>query len=863
MQRTFRGTRWSLPLLTALLLPCPCVHGQQKQLTVTVEDGSGARVPGAVIVLRCSGQRDATVSLNDEGSATAPLPPGTCGLHVSAPGFSEAQRELADGESVVTVRLRPLSASAEMTVRANGTGIETNTPVAQATLGAEEIAHLPMFNRATGFTDLLTRTTPGVAADSNGFAHPLGEHADTSISLDGQPITDQQAKVFANQIDPSIIDSLNAMTGAPPAEFGDKTSLVVTVNTRSGLDHAPSATVSTEYGSFGTWAASGTMAAGTRRWGNFVAITANGSGRYLDSPEFRPMHDHGHGEAVFDRVDWQPTSHDQLHLNVIGGRSWFQTPNSYDAQATGQDQRSAMRNVNLAAGWTHSFSPALLTSFTPFVRHDEARYLPSANPLADATATLQQDRTLTNFGVRGEAVYAKRGHTAKLGSTYWRTLLHERFDVALTDPLYNALCVDTAGDAVAAPGVRGSAQCAAAGYAANPAFEPGLLPYDLTRGGSLYRFDQGATVEQAALYAQDDIKWGRWLLSPGIRYDIYNGLSRGRQVAPRLGLGYRTPWSGTLLRASYARLYETPYNENLIFANEHEGSGSAQTNPFASYRSEPVRPGTRNQFNIGFAQGFGSHITVDADYYWKFTHTAFDFDTLFNTPITFSVAWRKSKIDGLALRVNFSDYHGLSAYSVMGHVRSRFFTPQVGGLIFNSVPGSSVFRIDHGEEFEQTTHIRYQLPATIMQRHRMWVAGAWRYNSGLALPDTVPTYLDALQLSADEQSQMGLHCGSDFATPTRAIRNCDVSSFGATRVRIPALGTQNDDRNPVRVAPRTLLDLSAGDERLFTREHFTVGVRVSVINLTGKVALYNFLSTFSGTHFVPPRSVQAGFDVTF
>ena len=150
-----------------------------------------------------------------------------------------------------------------------------------------------------------------------------------------------------------------------------------------------------------------------------------------------------------------------------------------------------------------------------------------------------------------------------------------------------------------------------------------------------------------------------------------------------------------------------------------------------------------------------------------------------------------------------------------------------------------------------------------MQRHRMWVAGAWRYNSGLALPDTVPTYLDALQLSADEQSQMGLHCGSDFATPTRAIRSCDVNAFGATRVRIPAFGTQNDDRNPVRVAPRTLLDLSAGDERLYTREHFTVGVRVSVINLTDKVALYNFLSTFSGTHFVPPRSLQAGFDVTF
>lgn len=845
-----------------LLLPCSVMQGQQPQLTVIVEDGAGARVPGSVIVLLCSGARNATGTADADGIVTLPRS-GRCDLTAQARGFAEMHREISIAEDTVTLMMRAPLALTEVSVSANGARIETNTPAAQGVLGAEEIAQVPIFNRATGFTDLLTRTTPGVSADSNGFAHPLGEHADTSISLDGQPITDQQAKVFSNQIDPNIIGSLNAMTGAPPAEFGDKTSLVVTVATRSGLARPLTGSVSAEYGSFGTWATSGTLAVGTRRWGNFAAIGANGSGRYLDSPEYRPMHDRGHGQAIFDRIDFQPRARDQFHINVMGGRSWFQTPNSYDAQAVGQDQRSAMRNANLAMGWTHVFSPSLLTALTPFFRHDEAQYLPSENPLADATATLRQNRTLTNAGVRGETVYARGAHTAKLGSTYWQTKLHERFDVALTDPLYNAVCVNAAGSPTAAPGVRDPTLCATGGYTANPAFVSALLPYDLTRGGGLYHFDQRATVEQAAFYLQDDIKWGRWMVSPGLRYDIYNGLSRGRQVAPRLGLGYRTPWTQTLLRASYARLYETPYNENLIFANEHETSEGAQSNPFANYRAEPVRPGTRNQFNLGFAQGFGSHITVDADYYWKFTHTAFDFDTLFNTPITFSVAWRKSKIDGLALRVNFSDFHGLSAYSVMGHVRSRFFTPQVGGLIFNSVPGSSVFRIDHGEEFEQTTSVRYQLPADHLLRHRMWIAGAWRYNSGLALPDTVPTYLDALKLSADEQSQMGLHCGSNFATPTSAIRNCSESAFGATRVRIPVYGTQNDDRNPVRVAPRTLLDLSAGDESLYVREHFKVGLRVSILNLTNRVALYNFLSTFSGTHFVPPRSMQAGFDVTF
>jgi hypothetical protein len=227
------------------------------------------------------------------------------------------------------------------------------------------------------------------------------------------------------------------------------------------------------------------------------------------------------------------------------------------------------------------------------------------------------------------------------------------------------------------------------------------------------------------------------------------------------------------------------------------------------------------------------------------------------------VAWRKSKIDGFAVRVDLTDFRGLTAYSVMGHVRDRFFTPEVGGLIFNSVPSSPVFRIDHGEEFEQTTDVRYQPASRRVGTHRPWIAGTWRYNSGLALPDTVPTYLHALALTADEQAQMGLHCGGQFATSAHAIRACSAAAFGATRVRIPAYGTENDDRNPVRVTPRTLFDFSAGDDNLVKLEGITFGAHAGVMNATNKIALYDFLSTFSGTHFVPPRSLQVGIQATF
>jgi hypothetical protein len=65
------------------------------------------------------------------------------------------------------------------------------------------------------------------------------------------------------------------------------------------------------------------------------------------------------------------------------------------------------------------------------------------------------------------------------------------------------------------------------------------------------------------------------------------------------------------------------------------------------------------------------------------------------------------------------------------------------------------------------------------------------------------------------------------------------------------------------VAPRHLFDLSVGTDNLLKTERTRLTLRLSAVNLTNKNALYNFLSTFSGTHFVTPRVLQAQLGVTF
>jgi hypothetical protein len=67
--------------------------------------------------------------------------------------------------------------------------------------------------------------------------------------------------------------------------------------------------------------------------------------------------------------------------------------------------------------------------------------------------------------------------------------------------------------------------------------------------------------------------------------------------------------------------------------------------------------------------------------------------------------------------------------------------------------------------------------------------------------------------------------------------------------------------NPSRIKPRHLFDVAVGHDNLFHGDRYKWSLRFTAINVTNKTALYNFLSTFSGTHFVAPRTeaVELGF----
>lgn len=211
-------------------------------------------------------------------------------------------------------------------MQASGAALESD-PSAHQDVDKSSFPKLPTFNPGSGLTEAVTYSTGAVAADANGFFHPLGDHAQVSFVVDGQPISDQQSKIFSTQIPLNALESLELITGTPGAQYGDKTSLVVNSTTRSGLGAVkPFGSIESQWTSFGTWGGTATLGFGGPKFGNFVALNGIQSGHFLDTPEFVPIHDSGNNESIFDRLDWQPTGIDALHLNLFAARNWFQVP---------------------------------------------------------------------------------------------------------------------------------------------------------------------------------------------------------------------------------------------------------------------------------------------------------------------------------------------------------------------------------------------------------------------------------------------------------------------------------------------------------------------------------------------------------
>src|SRR5581483_4931004 len=576
----------------AALLAIAAVWAQSSgTIAGRVTDPKASAVPGAQVKLAhgLSGFEH-RVTADAEGNFTfTNLPLAVYSLLVGAEGFESAAQQVAVRSNIpvkITIELKVAAHAESVKV----TAFETATLVApEATgtrmeLSASAIDRMPLAPGTRGLESVLL-SFPGFAADANGAIHPRGAHNQMQYVVDGMPITDQLTGSFGSSLGTGIVQTIELYTGNIPAEFGAKTAGVANITTKSGLGSGRRFSGNTELSAagFDTVSQVTSFTGGGERFGYFASLSALKSHRFLDQVSRDNLHNGGNAERGFGRLDAQVSSRDTARLNVMAGRSSFELANLRSQQTAGQRQRQELQDFAGSLGWVHALSPQATWDATASWRTSTAALDPSAG---DTPVTASQSRRLSTFTLSSRFNRLAGAHTLRGGADWQHFPVAEHFRFAVTDPAFND--------------------------PASPGFLPTLLPFDLSRGGRLFEFSKSASGTLASGFVQDQMRWRRFFFSLGLRYDDYRFLVRGHQLQPRVGLSIFLRETGTALRVSYNRLYQTPVNENLLLSNSEEATVlvspvvRSAVGGFAL-----IRPERQNLYEAGVQQALGRQASVN------------------------------------------------------------------------------------------------------------------------------------------------------------------------------------------------------------------------------------------------------------
>jgi hypothetical protein len=767
-------------------------------LTGRVFDPLGAALPAAAITLTnpLTGFEQTTTAREDASFQIANIPPQTYRLAVSFPGFEPDVRDVNLRTNVpvaLDITLRVATQQDTVVVSAEaGSLVDSTLTGTRSALSLGIIERMPTATGSRGLESVLV-SFPGFAQNANGAIHPRGAHNQMTFVVDGLPISDQLTGAFANALDTGIVQNVELMTGNIPAEFGSKVSGVAVVTTRSGLGspRAMTGDISVRAGQFET-VQTAAQAGGQRgSLGYFGTVTAMRTQRFLDQVSLDNLHNAGSFGRAFTRIDRSLPGGDLLRVYAMGGRSSFELANLRSQEVNGQDQRQTLADASSWLSYLATIGERATLESSAAYRTATSRLLPSAG---DTPVTASQDRRLTTIMLSTRYTRVTSRHSLRSGADVQRFPVRETFTLAITDPGFNQ------------PGADG--------------FNPALMPHDLTRGGSPFRFDEAQAGTLVSGFIQDTISAGALTASLGLRFDEYRFLVTGRQWQPRIGVAWSLPRTDTVLRASYNRNYQTPPNENLLLSSSAAAGRLAPQSVRDALGGThvPLRPERQNVFEAGLQQTLFGRASLDLSAYRKHSLDQQDNNNFFDTGIIFPTTLKELQGKGLEARLTVPPARGVSGTLSATISRAVSTPPFTGGLFLGQeavdLLSAGPFVIDHDQAISLHGTVSY------IVRGGLWTSGSVRYDSGL-----VSNPSDPAEVAADP----------DFA---------DLLPYVDLLADVP------------RVTPRTVVDTAIGfDARRDGRRMWSA--RLQVNNVTNRLALYNFQSVFVGTRVIQPRTVSA------
>jgi hypothetical protein len=753
----------------AFLVPSSAAAQNVGTVAGTVKDSQGLALPGVSVALanRVSQAAQDTVTDAQGRYTLSNIAFGTYVLKVSLEGFAAAEQVIEVRSSVPIARdlqLQIGGLTETVTVSADSL-LETSATGSHVDLGANMIDQLPTATPSKQMSSMLL-SAPGFIPSQNGRIHVRGSHGQIQYVVDGVPLTDEYSEAFANPLDPRYVKSAEVMTGGIPAEYGGKLAAVVDITSKSGLDEPRKVfgNGSVNLGGFGAFDGGFTVGGRvTSKIGYFVSGGGNRTDRYLDPPTPDNLHNSGHAERFTGKLELRPSSVDFLRAVISVNGSEFDAPNRPAADALGVDASQKLTDSSQTITWLRQLGAAATL--------DVIGYRRSANATLDALTARPvaavQDRTLDHQGVNGSVSYSRGIQRLKAGIQFDRSPIDEQFSMT----------------------GNGLAPFAFAGHAV------------------------GTTV---GAFAQDIIApFPDLHVSLGVRVDRYSLLVTETAVSPRIGVAYHVHDSGTVLRASYNRIFMPPFSENLLLSSSEEARALA-ADPSAS---GDVHAERQHAFEVGIQQAIASRLKLDVAYYRKAIRNVADVDQFLDTTVTFPLSVAEGVAQGLEARVDIPVHKGVSGYVSVSRASILLTAPLTGGLFLGAVPpAGEQFYADHDQRWQAQGGLSFATGA-----RGLFGSVTGRYDSGI--PFELPDGFDP----------------TTFEDPSA----------------LPLINVEKG-----RVRPRALFDAVAGTEVL-RRGNTRLELQAGVLNLFDTTYLLNFLSIFNGTHYGAPRTWTARMQLAF
>jgi len=768
-----------LGVLALVLLTGAATRAQRArgELRIEVRDPQGAAVPAEAELVSDANQFHRTFRVGVDGRyVMQDLAFGAYRLSVRTEGFAPWSG-LVDLRSEVPVRvsvslgLAPVATQVQVSDSATLLAPSlagTVYPIGRQTLG-EAVPTQPGRSLSDLVDDL-----PGWLYEANGVLHPRGSEYDVQYVIDGLPITENRSPVFAPAVDADAVDSMRVLTASYPAEYGRKLGGVIEVTTEKNVPSGLHGQLDVIGGSFASanGSAGVSYAHGKDRFS--VSGEAFHSERYLDPPVLANYTNRANAGGFSASYERDFSDRDRLRLTVSHNTVRFLVPNELVQQEAGQRQDITNTETTGQVYFQHLISPGLFLSLSGSIR-DAAATL-SSNPLA-TPVIVTQDRGYREGYVRGDLAGHHGRHDWKLGTDAIVNPVRENLQYTITDPTQ---------------------------------FDPGTQQH--------FQFSDHRWDVEPSAYAQDQIRFGHWNLSAGLRFDHYGFAVHESAWSPRVGVSRYFPSVNLLIHASYDRVFQTPAVENLLLASSPQLDS---LNPIVMRL--PVQPARANYYEVGVTKSFFGNLRLDANVFRRDFRNYSDDDVLLDTGVSFPISFAKGQITGEEIRIEVPHWRRFSGYLSYANQVGIGQGPITGGLFLGSDAAAALTdtsRFPVSQDQRNTARARVRFQAT----PRFWLALGGEYGSGLPA-DT----------SADPAFLLAQY-GPEILNEVNLARG--------------------------RMKPNFALDAGAGFD-VYHKEQRSAALQIQAANLTDRVNVINFASLFSGTAVAPPRSVSGRLKLTF